>query len=131
MPVAWDGDAVRYLDQRLLPHEARYERAQTSRQIEGAIKSLAVRGAPCIGVFGAYGIALLRRTIGDDARIASPSSVRPVRLNSSPVIATVPAVPGGSLVPAGLDCGGGAVAQADKRTIMESNDFMVTSKTLQ
>jgi methylthioribose-1-phosphate isomerase len=68
VPVAWDGDAVRYLDQRLLPHEARYERAQTSRQIESAIKSLAVRGAPCIGVFGAYGIALLRRTIGYDAR---------------------------------------------------------------
>ena len=70
-----------------------------------------------------------QRKIGDDARIASPNSVRPVRLNSSPVIATVPAVPGGSLVPAGLDCGGGAVAQADKRTIMESNDFIF--RTLQ
>src|SRR5579863_3181562 len=66
IPVAWDGDAVRYLDQRLLPHEMRYERAQTVAQIEAAIKSLAVRGAPCIGVFAAYGVALLRQTIDDD-----------------------------------------------------------------
>ncbi len=65
--VAWDGDAVRYLDQRLLPHEIRYERARTAAEVEAAIKSLAIRGAPCIGVFAAYGVALLRRTIGDDA----------------------------------------------------------------
>jgi methylthioribose-1-phosphate isomerase len=65
--VAWDGNAVRYLDQRLLPHEVRYERARSVEEIERAIKSLAIRGAPCIGVFAAYGVALLRRTIGDDA----------------------------------------------------------------
>jgi methylthioribose-1-phosphate isomerase len=65
--VAWDGDAVRYVDQRLLPHEIRYERARTVDDVVDAIKSLAVRGAPCIGVFGAYGVALLRATIADDA----------------------------------------------------------------
>jgi methylthioribose-1-phosphate isomerase len=51
--IAWDDDAVLYLDQRLLPHETRYERARTADDVERAIKSLAVRGAPCIGVFGA------------------------------------------------------------------------------
>lgn len=66
-PVAWDGDAVRYLDQRLLPHEVRYERARTIDDLEAAIQSLAVRGAPCLGVFGAYGVALLRQTMDDDA----------------------------------------------------------------
>lgn len=65
-PVEWGGDAVLYLDQRLLPHEVRRERAQNVEDIEAAIKSLAVRGAPCIGVFGAYGAALLRQTIRDD-----------------------------------------------------------------
>ncbi|MEO6835989.1 MAG: S-methyl-5-thioribose-1-phosphate isomerase, partial [Candidatus Tumulicola sp.] len=65
--VARDGDAVVYLDQRLLPHEVRYVRARTVDEIEGAIVSLAVRGAPCIGVFGAFGVALLRESIGDDA----------------------------------------------------------------
>jgi methylthioribose-1-phosphate isomerase len=68
IPVAWDGDGVRYLDQRRLPHEVRYERARTVAEIEGAIKTLAIRGAPCIGVFAAYGVALLRRTIADEAR---------------------------------------------------------------
>jgi len=75
--VTWDEDAVRYLDQRLLPHAVRYERAQTVDDIERAIKTLAVRGAPCIGVFGAYGVALLRRTIADDALFAQ--SARRVR----------------------------------------------------
>jgi methylthioribose-1-phosphate isomerase len=65
--VGWDGDAVVYLDQRLLPHDVRYERARTVEEMEDAIVSLAVRGAPCIGVFGGYAVALLRDTIADDA----------------------------------------------------------------
>jgi methylthioribose-1-phosphate isomerase len=84
-PVEWDGDAVVYLDQRLLPHEVRLERAQTVDDLERAIKSLAVRGAPCIGVFGAYGAALLRRTIHDDERFARAAqrvrSARPTAVN--------------------------------------------------
>ncbi len=84
-PVAWDGDAVVYLDQRLLPHEARLERAVSVEDIESAIQSLAVRGAPCIGVFGAYGTALLRRTIGDDALFAQAArrvrDARPTAVN--------------------------------------------------
>ena len=78
--VAWDGDAVKYLDQRLLPHEVRYVRAKTVDQIVEAIKSLAVRGAPCIGVFGAYGIALLRSTIAEETEfLAAARRVREAR----------------------------------------------------
>lgn len=84
-PVVWDGDAVRYLDQRLLPREVRYERARTVEDLESAIKSLAVRGAPCLGVFGAYGAALLRQTIRDDAAygtaIARLRAARPTAVN--------------------------------------------------
>lgn len=83
--VRWDGDAVRYLDQRLLPHEERYERASTVEQFEAAIQSLAVRGAPCIGVFGAYAVALLRREIADDERFARDAArvraARPTAVN--------------------------------------------------
>jgi len=83
--VAWDGDAVVYLDQRLLPAEIRYERARTVEQIEGAITTLAVRGAPCIGVFGAYGVALLRTTIADDDAFAAAArrlrDARPTAVN--------------------------------------------------
>jgi len=78
--VAWDGDAVRYLDQRLLPHEVRYVRAQSTDDLVAAIESLAVRGAPCIGVFGAYGVALLRQRISDDADfLAAARRVREAR----------------------------------------------------
>lgn len=64
--VAWEGDAVAFLDQRLLPHEVRVERARSVHEIEAAIRGLGVRGAPCIGVFAAYGVALLRSTISDE-----------------------------------------------------------------
>jgi methylthioribose-1-phosphate isomerase len=83
--VEWDGDAVRYLDQRLLPREVRYVRAQTAEEIVGAIKTLGVRGAPCIGVFGAYGVALLRRTIAHDGEFAAAAQrvreARPTAVN--------------------------------------------------
>lgn len=78
--VTWDGDAVRYIDQRLLPHETRYQRAQSVEEIEAAIRTLAVRGAPCIGIFGAYGVALLRQRIADDAEFrAQAQRVREAR----------------------------------------------------
>jgi methylthioribose-1-phosphate isomerase len=85
--VAWDGDAVRYIDQRRLPHELRYERARTADEIVDAIKSLAVRGAPCIGVFGGYGVALLRRIIANDpdflAAVQRVREARPTAVNLS------------------------------------------------
>jgi methylthioribose-1-phosphate isomerase len=78
--VAWDSDAVVYLDQRLLPHEVHYARARSVEEIEGAIASLAVRGAPCIGVFGAFGVALLRQSIADDgAFVRAAERVRGAR----------------------------------------------------
>ncbi|MGC1380602.1 MAG: S-methyl-5-thioribose-1-phosphate isomerase [Candidatus Baltobacteraceae bacterium] len=83
--VAWGGDAVLYLDQRLLPHDVRVERARTVEEVVAAIQSLAVRGAPCIGVFGAYGIALLRQTIADERRFAEAAErvrgARPTAVN--------------------------------------------------
>jgi len=64
--IRWTGDSVEYIDQRLLPHDEVIRRAATVDEIESAIKTLAVRGAPCIGIFGAYGVALLRRILSDD-----------------------------------------------------------------
>lgn len=65
--MTWADNAVEYIDQRLLPHQVITLRARTIEELEGAIVTLAVRGAPTIGVFGAYAVALLRRTIDDDA----------------------------------------------------------------
>lgn len=54
----YDGDAVGYLDQRALPQTVVRERARTVDDVVEAIRSLAVRGAPAIGIFGGYGVAL-------------------------------------------------------------------------
>lgn len=64
--IWWDGDAVGYIDQRALPHELRRERARNVDEIVAAIATLAVRGAPCIGIFGAYGVALARLLNSND-----------------------------------------------------------------
>ena len=46
------------LDQRLLPAEERYLDCDRTEQVWDAIKVLAVRGAPAIGVAAAYGVVL-------------------------------------------------------------------------
>lgn len=83
--VRWTSDGVEYIDQRLLPHETRVCRACNVDELEQAIRTLAVRGAPCIGVFGAYGVALLRDLIGDDQAFADAAarvrSARPTAVN--------------------------------------------------
>ncbi|TMC50199.1 MAG: S-methyl-5-thioribose-1-phosphate isomerase [Chloroflexi bacterium] len=49
------------LDQRLLPGEVRELRCQSASEVATAIRDMAVRGAPAIGVAGAYGVALAAR----------------------------------------------------------------------
>jgi methylthioribose-1-phosphate isomerase len=61
-PVVWDGDAVRILDQRALPARETYLDCRTAEDVAGAIRALAVRGAPIIGVAAAYGMALAAGT---------------------------------------------------------------------
>ncbi len=83
--VAWDGDGILYLDQRRLPLDVRIERARSAEDVASAIASLAVRGAPCIGIFGAYGIALTRAQISDDVAFADAAArirnARPTAVN--------------------------------------------------
>lgn len=58
VPVEWRGDAVAILDQRLLPHRVEVLECRSVAEVAEAIRSLAVRGAPIIGVAAAYGMAL-------------------------------------------------------------------------
>lgn len=57
-PVEWLGDKLRILDQTKLPQEEYYVEMDDYHKVADAIKKLRVRGAPAIGVAGAYGIAL-------------------------------------------------------------------------
>lgn len=54
-----DGAAVIILDQRQLPNRTEYLRLQTAQELYDAIKTLAVRGAPAIGICAGYGMAIL------------------------------------------------------------------------
>ncbi len=57
--VSWspDGQSLRLLDQRRLPLEETYLDVRTLDELVRAIRSLAVRGAPAIGVAAAMGLA--------------------------------------------------------------------------
>jgi methylthioribose-1-phosphate isomerase len=63
--VSWQGDRLVLLDQRRLPGEETYLECRTWLEVADAIRTLAVRGAPAIGVAAAFGVAL--------AGLASPA----------------------------------------------------------
>lgn len=56
-PIAWtDTNAVRILDQTLLPGEEAYRDLETVEAVAEAIRALRVRGAPLIGIAAAMGV---------------------------------------------------------------------------
>ena len=62
-PIEWLGDRVRIIDQTRLPLEEVYLELDDYRSVASAIKELKVRGAPAIGIAGAYAVALGARKI--------------------------------------------------------------------
>lgn len=61
--VAWDRDHVQMLDQRRLPGELVTLDLHSVEAVAEGIRSMAVRGAPAIGIAAAYGLALSARTV--------------------------------------------------------------------
>ena len=62
-PIYWDGDAVAILDQRVLPHREEIIRCTNPNQVIAAITTMAIRGAPAVGVAGAMALALGARSL--------------------------------------------------------------------
>jgi len=56
--IEWLGDRVKILDQAQLPQKEAYLELSRYQDIASAIAELKIRGAPAIGVAGAYGVAL-------------------------------------------------------------------------
>ena len=74
------GPGVGYVDQRAIPRELLRARATTIDAVVATIATLAVRGAPAIGIFGAYGVALARELhAGDAAYRAAAARIRAAR----------------------------------------------------
>lgn len=65
--IDWVDGAVELIDQTGLPGELRMLRATTVGELVRAIQTLAVRGAPALGVAGAFGVALAAREFAGDA----------------------------------------------------------------
>ena len=88
--VAWEDGTVVLVDQRLLPREEAYLRCRTHHEVAAAIRDMAVRGAPAIGVTAALGLALGARTTASegaalraewDDMCATLAATRPTAVN--------------------------------------------------
>jgi len=67
-PVIWNEDRVLLIDQNRLPLEYSFVEISCSADMERAIKTMIVRGAPAIGVAAAYGMYLGAREIQNTER---------------------------------------------------------------
>lgn len=88
-----DGSAVVILDQTKLPNHENYLTLTNEKQMWDAIKLLQVRGAPAIGVFAGYAMAVLAQSLKDlpyeefqkefDAKADYLNTSRPTAVNLS------------------------------------------------
>ncbi|WP_083874085.1 S-methyl-5-thioribose-1-phosphate isomerase [Nocardia paucivorans] len=88
--LVWDVDALVTIDQRGLPHEVRKLRLGTVDEIIEAIETLAIRGAPAIGIAGAFGVVIATAAhtvddVVDEARVQAEAdriaAARPTAVN--------------------------------------------------
>ncbi|HEY7400803.1 MAG TPA: S-methyl-5-thioribose-1-phosphate isomerase [Actinomycetota bacterium] len=70
-PIERRGDVLAILDQRRLPHEERWLECRTPAEVGEAIRSLAVRGAPILGIVAANALTL----VAPSSRASNPSGL--------------------------------------------------------
>lgn len=79
--IKYENGRLYLLDQTLLPNEEKYIEPKTKEDYYYAIKKLQVRGAPAIGIFAAYAMALID---GDKKKLKEYlDSSRPTAVNLS------------------------------------------------
>ena len=83
--------SVLLLDQRKLPSQERYELLGEWSQVEEAIRTMMVRGAPAIGIAAAYALVLAAARGRDSLHAAAESlaKARPTAVNLTHAIATM------------------------------------------
>ena len=83
--IDWVDGAVEIIDQTALPGQPEVRRIDTVEDLVAAIRSLAVRGAPALGVAGGFGVALAAAPVGDAERLAAAvrlvTTARPTAVN--------------------------------------------------
>ncbi|MCI0777289.1 MAG: S-methyl-5-thioribose-1-phosphate isomerase [Chloroflexi bacterium] len=86
-PLAWEAGHLRLLDQTKLPNDEVWLELTDHKQVAEAINSMRVRGAPAIGVAGAFGLALA--AVANDASDYE-TFLRDLRTAAEELIATRP-----------------------------------------
>lgn len=76
--IQWLDGRVRIIDQTRLPVEVIYRDLTTPEEMIEAIRTMQVRGAPALGVAGAFGLALAARRINARNRETFLNELRPV-----------------------------------------------------
>ncbi|HET7306293.1 MAG TPA: S-methyl-5-thioribose-1-phosphate isomerase [Gammaproteobacteria bacterium] len=84
--LVWKGDHLQMLDQRVLPARETWLELRTAAEVADAIRAMAVRGAPAIGIAAAYGVALSalkngKRTGAIKEDMATLAGARPTAVN--------------------------------------------------
>jgi len=80
--VQWRGDHLHLLDQRLLPDTEQWIECRDASAVTTAIRDLAVRGAPAIGITAAWGVVLAARQGASlDQALAMLRAARPTAVN--------------------------------------------------
>ncbi len=84
--IDWVDGAVVLIDQTALPAREEWLCVSTVDELVDAIQRLAVRGAPALGVAGAFGVALAARQFRDDpvglhAAVRAVRAARPTAVN--------------------------------------------------
>jgi len=84
-PILWTGESLDLLDQRKLPFQVEHLSSHDSDEVAAAIHSLAVRGAPAIGIAAAWGVVLAARQVeaADGAEAALKLEPAMQRLNAA------------------------------------------------
>ncbi|MEM3825956.1 MAG: S-methyl-5-thioribose-1-phosphate isomerase [Nitrososphaeria archaeon] len=67
--IEWTGKCLKIIDQRKLPGKVNYAYLENLEEFYKAIVEMKVRGAPLIGVVGAFAIAVLAQKIGTENKI--------------------------------------------------------------
>ncbi|MEE9166885.1 MAG: S-methyl-5-thioribose-1-phosphate isomerase [Candidatus Neomarinimicrobiota bacterium] len=77
--LQWQGNSLRFLDQTLLPNKVEFVETSDYQVVCDAIRRLAIRGAPAIGVAAGYAFALGAQSIKADSQSVLAEKLRGMR----------------------------------------------------
>ncbi|MDR1765170.1 MAG: S-methyl-5-thioribose-1-phosphate isomerase [Lachnospiraceae bacterium] len=120
--VYWENDALYAIEQTLLPHEEKVVRLETSDAACDAIYRLAVRGAPAIGVTGAFAMVLAAREAGtrDVAKVLAHLEKESMKIGNTRPTATNLSWAVGRMMGLARSLGGADFPTLDARLLAEA-----------